>query len=117
MTADPDELDVGTLNDETAQEFDRFLESALRHEMAELHSWTRSKFVPIAGRMNLLTAYSVVVGGADWRVVVRHLTIADRRFALMGLWESSRSAHLAEPIYISIMEAMATPSKRVKQQE
>ena len=115
ITADPDELNVDTLNEETAKEFDRFLEGALRREVGELHSWAPSKLIPVAGRMSLLSAYSGMIGEAEWRAVVRRFTVADRRFGLMGTWESSRSAYLAEPIYKSIMQTRAAPMPRGKQ--
>ena len=109
ITADPNELNVDTLNAETVKEFDHFLEGALRREVSELDGWTPSKLIPVAGRMNLFSAYSCRIGEEAWRAVVRRFTVADRLFGLMGTWESSRSAHLAEPICTSIMQASAAP--------
>ena len=51
ISTDPDELNVDTLNQETAKEFDRFLEGALRREVDELEGWAPSKLIPVAGKL------------------------------------------------------------------
>jgi len=101
-TDDPDEPDTLTMTTEMVAVFDRFLQRAIREQMAlegrRLVRWMSSQMNNTPSGQGVVTAYVAEDQGRERQHIDARLSIRGRKVFLSGCFDIARADELAQPI-------------------
>lgn len=113
VTGDPDELNVSSLDDDSAKDYDQHLHRAVRQELSkngmELIEWMSSHLNEVGDLKGLVTAYVLRDHGKERQSIALRIRVKECNLVIIGCFDISMKDQLAVPIFEAMRNVTILP--------
>ena len=113
VTRDPDELNISSLDENSAKDYDQFLhreiKKTLHNDGIEVIKWMSSQLNETKNFKGLLTAYIVKDQGKERQMIALRIRVREFNLVIIGCFDIAMKDELVVPIYNAIGDIFVLP--------
>ena len=113
VTSDPDELDISSLDENSAKDYDQFLhreiKKTLHNDGIEVIKWMSSQLNETKNLKGLITAYIIKDQGKERQMIALRMRVREFNLVIIGCFDIAMKDELVGPIYNAIGDIFVLP--------